>query len=89
MASLARAYITTRYPRALITIMEILVPGVPRSIARCEMANNPNASAMYRANMSFFALKTQRPKITIISAKTKFNKTVGSIAISNSPPYIK
>ncbi len=47
---------TTRYPRERIIMIEISELAVPRSMARCEMAKSPNASAIYRAKTNFFAL---------------------------------
>ena len=78
---------TTRYPRARVTIMDMLVSGIPISMDKCEMANNANARAMYSAITIFLARKTQMPNITMITAKTKFNITVGSIAIFFHLPF--
>ncbi len=73
---------TTRYPSALSKIIEILFELVaPKSISSHEMAKSPKPIATYNANVYFFSLKTQNPKITIITPKIKFINVVGSTAI--------
>ncbi len=67
-------------------MMDILLLDVPSRMARCETAKSPKARAIYNAITNFFALKTHKPNITIITAKIKFNKVVTSNAIIYHSP---
>ncbi len=72
----------TRYPSALIKIIEILFELVaPKSISNHEIAKSPKPRATYSANVYFLSLKTHNPKITIITPKIKFINVVGSTDI--------